>query len=443
MKLKSFGMCSALALTLTAVACEKNAPASPSDLNASTQTTSVTDAVTGITLTSPTALTPTNNQQFKNVEQPVTLTVKNAVTTGTTALTYTFEVATDANFGNRVYTKDNVAEGGGGQTALRIDRIAPDKAYFWRARANSGSQAGPNSAARSFTIGPEVILQTPTLLSPSNNGQASGNPTFVVANVGRSGPVGQVLYRFEISTSNTFSPLALAQTVTEQGGGQTSFTYTVPNNTPAGNYFWRVQASDPANGVTSPFSSTFQFRYQAFDLHQAIILDSPKDFANWAETTKITSIAFSFDAFEVEFDKRDSPDRWRDQPFGSGSLQYSLGMCVNPSGNQWYCSGVVQFWHGRELSASGPPSYVGRNWFYDGRWSPIVGYQPTDGETVGLFVGSGNLRDQTFGAGVCPMVCERSNVQMVTWQNDGFANYTYSVGRTALPSSSTISIKRR
>src|SRR4029077_12550088 len=129
-----------------------------------------------------------------------------------------FEVATDANFGNRVYTRENVPQGSGAQTALRIDRITADRTYFWRARANSGTQAGPNSAARSFGIGPEVILQTPVLVSPANNGQASGNPTFTVANVGRTGPAGQVLYRFEVSTSNTFSPLALAQTVPEQGG---------------------------------------------------------------------------------------------------------------------------------------------------------------------------------------------------------------------------------
>jgi len=153
MKLKSLGMCSVLALTLAAVACEKKSPASPSsDLNASSQPTSVTDATTGITLTAPTAVTPNPNQQLRNVEQPVTLTVRNAVSTGTTALTYTFEVASDANFANRVYTKENVAEGSAGQTVLRIDRIAPDRTYFWRARVVSGSQQGPNSVARQFTI---------------------------------------------------------------------------------------------------------------------------------------------------------------------------------------------------------------------------------------------------------------------------------------------------
>jgi len=113
MNLKFLGTCSALALILAAAACEKKSPSSPSDLAANSTTSSVTNATTGITLTSPVPLSPANNQQFKNVEQPVTLTVKNGVSTGTTPLTYTFEVATDAAFGNRVYAKAGVAEGSG------------------------------------------------------------------------------------------------------------------------------------------------------------------------------------------------------------------------------------------------------------------------------------------------------------------------------------------
>jgi hypothetical protein len=292
-----------------------------------------------------------------------------------------------------------------------------------------------------------VILQTPQLRAPANNGTASGNPTFTVANVGRTGPAGQVFYRFEISTSSSFQPLAVAQTVAEQGGGQTSFTFNVPQNTPAGNYFWRVQASDPSNLVTSSFSSTFQFAYQPFDMRNAIILDSPRDLAFWGETARITSVVFSPEAFEVDFDRRDGPGRWRDLDFGDGSgntLQYTLGMCVNPNGNQWYCSAVVQFWYGRELSASTPPSYVGRNWFYDGRWNPIVGYQPSDGEIVGLFAGTGNLRDKSFTGPSCPQICERTNVALVPWHNDDFATYTFSGLQAAAQSAlSTLQFKRR
>src|SRR5882757_2520204 len=105
MNLKSFGIGSALALLVAATACSKSSPTRPSDGTASGQTTSVTDATTGVTLTSPSLVTPTANQQFKNVEQPVTLTIKNAVTSGTTALTYTFEVASDAAFATKVYSK--------------------------------------------------------------------------------------------------------------------------------------------------------------------------------------------------------------------------------------------------------------------------------------------------------------------------------------------------
>jgi hypothetical protein len=427
MTLKVLGIC-ACALAVAAAACEKNSPATPSNVDTTTAAATVVDATTGVTLTVPTPVSPTSNQQIKFADQPVTLTVKNAVSTGKAALTYTFEVATDGAFANKVYSKDGVAEGSG-QTSLKIDKLAGDKTYFWRSHATSGSLSGPNSAVRSFVVGPEVVLQAPVPVSPGNGGSASGSPTLVVQNVGRSGPVTQIFYRYEVATSAAFGTLVFANTIAEQAGGQTSLTIALPANTPAGTFFWRVQASDPASGVTSPTSAVFSFRYQPFDMHQAVIVDNPTDLANWGETAHIQSVNFSPGAFEVEFDKRDSPDRWRDQPFGDGSLQYTLGICVNPNGgNQWYCSAPVQFWHGRELSASGPPSEVGRNWFYDGRWNPIVGYQPTNGETVGIFVGSGNLRDQTFGPGTCPMVCERSNVAMVSWHNDDSANFSFGAG---------------
>jgi hypothetical protein len=106
-------------------------------------------------------------------------------------------------------------------------------------------------------------------------------------------------------------------------------------------------------------------------------------------------------------------------------------MCLNIN-RQWYCSAVVQFWHGRDLAASTPPSYVSRNWFYDGRWREMQGYQPANGELVGLFAGTGNLRDKGFPAGSCPQICERTNVVIVPWHNDDFATYSFSSATSAL-----------
>ena len=79
MKQTSHCIWSALALLVATTACTKASPTRPSDSTASVQTASVTDAVTGVTLTTPSLVTPTVNQQFKNVEQPITLTIKNGL----------------------------------------------------------------------------------------------------------------------------------------------------------------------------------------------------------------------------------------------------------------------------------------------------------------------------------------------------------------------------
>ena len=433
MKLKSVSVSTALAFAVAVSACQKSSPTRPTENASDVSTATVVDAKAGVTITAPQLVTPADGQRFKFGDQALTLTVKNAAATGGSTLTYTFQVASDAAFGSVVYSKDGVAEGNG-QTSLKIDKLAGNKDYFWRARVNSSSLAGPFSKARTFNVGPEVVLQAPALSAPANNGQASGSVvTLTVANAGRSGPAGQLVYRFEVSDSAAFTNLIGVASVAEQEGQTTAqISATLTTNA---TYFWRVQATDPSNGVTGPFSSVFSFRYVPFDMRQAIIHDSPPDLGSWNETAKITSVTFTGEAFLVDFDRRTGSDRWRDLDFGDGrggTLQYTLGMCLNIS-SQWHCSAVVQFWYGRDLEASTPPSYVGRNWFYDSRWGPMAGYQPSDGEQVGVFVGSGNLRGKSFTGASCPQICERSNVAMVSWQNSGFANYTFSLARTIVP----------
>jgi hypothetical protein len=426
MKLKFLPVWSALALLVVSIACQKSSPSRPSDVAAAPPSGAVVDAKTGITLTTPQLVTPTAGQRFRFAEQPLTLTVKNAASTGSAALTYGFQVASDSAFANVVFSKDGVAEGGG-QTSLKVDRLAGAKDYFWRARASSGAVGGPYAAGRTFNVGPEVVLQAPVLTAPANSGTANGsNPTLSVNNVDRTGPAGQVFYRFEVSDSPGFASLVFVNTVAEQAGDQTSAQVAgqlVSNAT----YYWRVQATDPSNAVNSPFSAVFSFRYVPFDMRQAAIYDSPPDLGFWNETAKITRVDFTVEAFLVDFDRRNGPDRWRDLDFGDGrggTLQYTLGMCLNIN-SRWNCSAVVQFWFGRELTASTPPSYVGRNWFYDARWGPMQGHQPENGEQVGLFVGTGNLRGKSHTGGSCPQICERSNVAIVPWHNDDPATFTF------------------
>jgi hypothetical protein len=387
-----------------------------------------TDAATGISMTAPVPLTPAG-VTIRYADQPVTLTVKNGVSTGSGSMTYTFEVASDAGFSQIVQTKDGVAEGASGQTSVALNTLAGNLTYWWRARATSGKTTSPNSASRAWTLGPEVTIEAPVLVSPGNGGTLNGTASLIVANATRSGPAGPISYRFEVSDSSSFGNIVFTSTVGE-GNGQTSAPMTTQLTSNA-TYFWRVMASDPSNSVNSPFSSTFSFRYVPFDLRSATMVNSPPDFADWPEAAKITSINFSGGAFEVDFDRRDGPGRWPDVvPKGwAGALQYTLGMCVNIN-NHWYCSGVVQFWYGRTLHDSAPPSLVGREWFYDpARWSPMLGYQPRDGELVGLWVGSGNLRDgNSLTRATCPAVCERSNIALVPWSNGGGQSFTFGAG---------------
>lgn len=440
MKLKSLSIYTALALAVAAAACTKTSPTRPTDTASVASTESVTDAKAGITITTPVLVSPTDGERFRYAEQPLTLTIRNAASTGSSGTTYLFQVASDAGFASIVYSKDGVAEGGNGQTSLKIDTLAGQKDYFWRARANAGSLAGPFSKGRQFNVGPQVVIQAPTPVSPANGGQASGSqPSLTVANASRTGPAGPITYRFELSDSSSFGNLIGVATVSEQSGGQTTAEVAASLVT-NGTYYWRVRADDSSNGVSSPYSSVSSFRYVPFDLSQAIIVNSPQDLARWPETTKITMVNFTVESFQVDFDRRQSGNKWPETvpPGWSGGIQYTLGMCVKPNQN-WYCSGVVQFWDGRSLDDSTPPSYVGRNWFYDGRWAPILGYQPSNGEQVGLFVGSGNLRDGNgFTEASCPRVCERSNVAMVEWHNDDPALFTFK-----LPNGRTLGIGRR
>src|SRR5437870_2713089 len=113
MKLKSLSTWSVVALLAATAACTKSSPTRPSETELATATESTTDASSGTTFTSPIAQTPANNAKFAFTEQPITLTVKNAVSTGSSTLTYSFQVATDGAFTKVAYAKDGVAAGSG------------------------------------------------------------------------------------------------------------------------------------------------------------------------------------------------------------------------------------------------------------------------------------------------------------------------------------------
>lgn len=212
-------------------------------------------------VTIPRPVQPANGALTRNVDQPVTLVIQNAVVTASSGTTYMFEVATDSAFASKVQTKDAIAEGGGGRTSVRLDTLRAGTDYYWHVRAQNGGTTGVFGATYKFTVGPAVVLNAPTPVGPLTGGTSYGWPTFTVDNAPRTGPAGSIVYRFEVAASAAFTPVLVTATVAETPN-QTSFTPRA-EQAPAAQttLYWRVTASDAGNGVASPASEVQSFTY--------------------------------------------------------------------------------------------------------------------------------------------------------------------------------------
>ena len=242
-------------VALIAAACAKS-PASPTG---------------SVTVTTPAQLAPANGANIANSSQPVTLTVSNAFVTDASApVLYTFEVSTDPNFSSKVQTK--TASPGASQTSVTLDTLPSGQSYYWHARATGGDTSGTFSAAGKFSIGPSISLSAPGAVSPLTGATPSGWPTFVVNNSVKSGPVGAITYKFEVSASQSFTNVTISQTVPETGT-QTSFTPPLSTPVPAGStLFWRATAIDAANGIVSAASTAQSFVPSQLTSQQRIAL---------------------------------------------------------------------------------------------------------------------------------------------------------------------------
>jgi hypothetical protein len=372
-------------------------------------------ALTG-SVTTPLALQPAAGAVIKNVDQPVTLVVRNAVVTRPGDATYTFEIASDAAFATKVQTKSGVAAGTAGQTSVELDPLPAGAGYYWHARVESAGTTGVFSAAAKFTVGPAVVLAAPAPVSPLNGTQTVARPTFIVSNASRQGPAGAITYSFEIAANAAFSPVIAAGTVTE-GTGQTSFTPAAdlaPNQT----YYWRATAADVANGVSSPASTAQTFTTSlAIDLSRVIISypDAPSEIASWKETATIIAVEQDGNPATggpmcISFSLSDD---WPSVPFfGDPSVPVYA--------NQWYFANIGGQWY------AGPGEYLradrsvtcksgqGTNAIGpDGGWTgPMRTWVPRVGEMVGYMM-STPARNYS----IHHTINERSNIVVQPWRD--------------------------
>jgi hypothetical protein len=379
-----------LLLVAVAAGCGKKSPTAPS-------------------ITAPTPTSPANGAIVASASQPVTLTVTNGtVSSGT--VTYTFEVATDAGFTAIVATKEVPA--GSGQTSATLDTLAAGRDYYWHARANSGNTAGTFSTAVKFTIGSAVTLGAPVPVSPATGTTADQKPTLIVSNVSRSGPVSAVSYRFEIASAPSFATILSSGTVPE-GSGSTSFTSTVelPADT---TFYWRAQAVDPANGATSPYSTTQNFAtIVSIDLSK-VNYQRFVNISNWPVTNRL--IGVDQDGGDghmcLNHEKR---GQWPTSFFEDNPL-------VPVEATQWYFARINGQWYGgagewlrpNQICKDGQKSEdIGK----DGTWGgPMDTWIPKRGELVGYMISTPARAWPTWRT-----IDERSNVIVQPWQVNGIS----------------------
>jgi len=221
-----------------------------------------------VTVTTAGVLAPANGAFIANLAQPVTLTVSNAfVASGGSAVSYTFEVSSDPAFGTKLQTRDVPQQAS--QTSVTLDVLPAGKDYYWRVRTTSGDTVGSFSGATRFTIGPAIVIGVPTPVSPTSGAVLNVWPTFVVSNAPKTGPVGTLQYRFDISTTSSFNTLLISGIVAE-GASQTSYTPTGLNAPSASTqYFWRVTMTDAGSGISGSSTNPVPLTLDATSQSQA------------------------------------------------------------------------------------------------------------------------------------------------------------------------------
>ena len=325
---------------------------------------SVAGPIAGVNITAPQPVSPASNSEIAITDQPVTLTVRNATTNGVRPLSYVFEVASDAQFVQKVYSRASVPAGDG-QTSNRLsDVLAAAGTYYWRARAEDGANTGNFTNSVAFAIYVPVVIQAPTPVQPIAGALVSSiRPTFIVQNAARTGPAGAIVYELYIAADASFTQPVYAGQFSE-GQGQTSMT--IEKDLPADTtLFWRVRAVDPrTRGPGLRFWRSA--RRPAADRRRQRRPRRPTR-ARPRHRTWLTCRGRCSTIRRPTWPTGRSRPRCRrwisgrracssnsrrrmvpvggptsGRPDGPGRCEYTLGMCLN-IGGQWHCSATIEY----------------------------------------------------------------------------------------------------
>jgi hypothetical protein len=383
----------------------------------------VAGPIEGVVISAPKLLSPSAGQRIAAAEQPVTLTVENATTTGERPVKYVFEIAADAGFSNKLFTRADIPPGSDGRTSVKLaDALATGRTYYWRAMAADGANSGPYAPAANFDVYAPVTLQAPVLVSPVDAATVAVlRPPLKTKNAARSGPVGAVTYTFQVSESQAFASVLLNGAVAEQAN-ETTYVPT-QDLAVARTYFWRVRAADPT--TTGPWSVTQSFKTPVAGSPSPIppgpgggadqidaraitwLEQASADVSGWTITSQVTEVVQSGDQVCVYHTKA---GQWPlADVFGTGLGIEGVIMIVARFDGKWYGAGFDWMPGGRTCKNLTADEY-GRDQIrvapMDASWPG-----PKAGNQIGLLV-------STPSSNRIPMrtVNERTNIALITWR---------------------------
>lgn len=235
-----FALIAALGST---VACEQTKSASP-------LSPAIAGPIGGVTITPPAAMSPVNDQKVRDTEQPVLLTFSNADSNSVRPFTLALQMGIDPSFNTGiVYTQLGITPSADGVNRLRLPAKLPaGRVYYWRTKAEDGANASEWGPTASFEVLQPIVIGIPLPLTPAGGIQiTNGNPELRARNGSSSGPILNLQYNFQVSTTSSFSNIVTNESVPE-GLGDT--VLRVPS-TPAGQLtmYWRVRMFDAENNV--------------------------------------------------------------------------------------------------------------------------------------------------------------------------------------------------
>lgn len=130
-------------------------------------------------------------------------------------------------------------------STINLNNLKHNKTYYWKVRANDGTNWGNYSAVWSFTTG---SLNPLNLVSPSNN---AINQLFTSLNLSWNSNVFAANYQLQYDTLATF---ATASSLITTAATNYQLTNLLPNH----DYYWHVKAINGANSGT--WSATWRFK---------------------------------------------------------------------------------------------------------------------------------------------------------------------------------------